>query len=135
MLKSSYTSREIRLWAVILAGVLTAVAAVQYFVWGHERAAAVFWVLAVIFLVNGLLFPRLLKPVYYLWMKLAAALAWFNTRLILGIVFFLIFTPIGLILRLLRVDLIKQRWDEKAKSYWIKRPEEPFDPSNYEKQY
>jgi len=49
--------------------------------------------------------------------------------------FYLVFTPIGLILRLLRVDLIKQRWDRDASTYWIRRPSKTFDPANYERQY
>ncbi len=130
-----FTKKEIRTWALIMSVILIAVGAIQYFVWDHVRTAAVFWVLSAIFLTSGLLFPFVLRPVYRGWLKFAAALAWFNTRLIMGLIFYLIFSPIGLILRLLRVDLIKQRWDSEAKSYWIKRPDDPFDPSRYEKQY
>ncbi len=134
-MKSSYSRKEIRRWAVLMAVVSAIIGTIQLFLLRHPNAATVFWLIAVVFLVDGLLFPSLLKPVYWLWMKFAGALAWFNTRLIMALVFYLIFTPIGIILRILRVDLIKQRWDTKKPSYWIDRTDEPFDPSRYEKQY
>ena len=134
-MKAEFTPREIRIWAIVMTTVLTVVGGVQYLIWGHERAALIFWILATAFLLPGLLFPAALKPVYRLWLKFAAALAWFNTRLILTLAFSLVFAPIGLILRLLRADLIKERWDPDASSYWVDRPDKPFDRSNYEKQY
>lgn len=134
-MNTKYTSKEIRIWALVMAAILTAVGAIQFIVWGHLRTANTFWILAVVFLSLGLIYPMLLKPIYWGWLKFAAALAWVNTRLILGVIFYLVFTPVGLILRLMRKDLIKQRWDANANSYWIKRPDEQFDPSRYEKQY
>ena len=129
------TKKDIRTWALVLAAAFTVVGGVQYLGWGHVRTATIFWILAAFFLLSGLLIPTILKPIYWLWLKFAAALAWFNTRLIMGLMFFLVFTPIGLVLRLLRIDLIKQRWDSKASSYWIPRSDDPFDPSRYENQY
>lgn len=134
-MNTKYTSKEIRIWALVMAAILTAVGAIQFILWSHVRTANTFWILAVVFLSLGLIYPMLLKPIYWGWLKFAAALAWVNTRLILGIIFYLVFTPVGLILRLLRKDLLKQRWESNANSYWIKRPDDPFDPSRYEKQY
>lgn len=128
-------TKEIRTWALVMAAAFTVVGAVQYLGWAHVRTATIFWILAAFFLCVGLLVPGVLKPVYWLWLQFAAALAWFNTRLILAIVFFLIFTPVGLILRLLRIDLIKQRRDPNASTYWIQRPDDPLDPRRYENQY
>ena len=132
---AQFAKKEIRLWALLMAAILFVVAGIQYLIWAHTRTATVFCTLSAIFLVVGLIIPTALKPVYELWLKFTAALAWINTRLILGLMFYLVFTPIGLILRLLRIDLIKQRWDRNASTYWIRRPSKPFDPANYEKQY
>ena len=129
------TKKEIRLWALVMAAILFIVAGIQYLIWAHTRTATVFWLLCAFFLLFGLIAPGALKPIYKLWLKFAAVLAWVNTRLILGLMFYLVFTPIGLILRLLRVDLIKQRWDRDASTYWIRRPSKTFDPANYERQY
>ncbi len=128
-------TRDIRIWALLLSGIFGVIGAVQFLIWHHERAASIFWILAVVILVPGLFFPVILKPVYRLWLKFAAVLAWFNTRLILGLTFFLVFTPIGILLKLLRKDLIGEKWDAQAASYWIERKKVPFDRSRYEKQY
>ncbi|VAX18025.1 hypothetical protein MNBD_NITROSPINAE01-1078 [hydrothermal vent metagenome] len=78
--------------------------------------------------------PMALLPLYRLWMKFAMALAWFNTRLLLGITFYFVITPVGLFMRLLGKDLLDLKIDRDAKSYWKKR--EPVDDlSRYEKQY
>ncbi|MBU1880516.1 hypothetical protein KKA08_00680, partial [bacterium] len=132
---SKITNKEIRQWAWVLAAVMTIVGLIQYFGWGHIQTATGFWIAAGFFLVIGTLIPVVLKPVYKGWLVLAAGLAWFNTRLILSIVFFLIFAPAGLVLRLFRVDLIKQRWNAKAESYWIDRSDQAFDRDRYENQY
>ncbi|HEX7343019.1 MAG TPA: SxtJ family membrane protein [bacterium] len=129
------TPKDIRLWALVMTAALAVVGTVQLLIWHHQRAAVIFWILGGIFFVPGLLFPSVLTPIFKLWLKLAAALAWFNTRLVLGLTFFLVFTPIGLILRLFRKDLIKERFDPQAKSYWIDRPSAPFDRTRYEKQF
>lgn len=129
------SNREIRKWALVMAALFAIIGIIQFLAWHHQKAALVFWIIAAVFFLPGLLAPALLKPVYGLWMKFAAALAWVNTRIILSLVFFLVFTPIGLILRLLSKDLIKEKWDSKATTYWIEREATPFDPSRYEKQY
>ncbi len=132
---SEYTNREIRVWVAVMAAILTVIGFVQYLLWGHIKTATVFWIIAASIFVIGMVLPVVLKPLYWIWLKLAAGLAWFNTRLIMFLVFYLIFSPIGLILRLLRKDLIKQRWDKNAASYWIRRPDIPLNPESYENQY
>jgi hypothetical protein len=134
-MKSKITPREIRVWALVMTTVLTAIGIIQHLIWVHTRAAAIFWIIAALFFLPGLLFPTALKPVYRIWLIFAAGMAWFNTRLILGLTFFLVFTPVGIVLKLLGKDLIKEKWDRQATSYWIERTDEPFDPSRYEKQY
>lgn len=78
--------------------------------------------------------PMALLPLYRAWMKLAAALAWFNTRLLLGLVFFLVMTPMGVAMRAIGKDPLDRKIDRSAASYWKKR-ERQDDVSRYEKQY
>ncbi|MCX6639474.1 MAG: SxtJ family membrane protein [bacterium] len=134
-MKKQTTNKEIRTWALVFALLLAIIATIQLLVWHHGNGARIFYILAGVFFVPGLLFPVLLRPAYQVWMKFAAALARFNTRLILSVVYFLVFAPIGLILRLFRVDLIKEKFDKSAETYWIRRPQTPFDPSTYERQF
>lgn len=85
------------------------------------------------FFATGLLTPFLLKPLYCLWMRLAFVLSWVNTRIILLLVFFLIFTPIGLVLKLLRKDLLDRKIDKDKDSYWQRRQKKQFSRIDYER--
>ncbi len=82
-----------------------------------------------LFILSRVAYP-LMKPIHIAWMTLAFALGWFNTRLLLGIFFYLILTPIGVVMRLLGVDLIDQKIDRRAESYWKKRDLSKFDPKH-----
>jgi hypothetical protein len=88
---------------------------------------------AAVFLLAGLVAYPVLRPVYIGWMKFAFVLGWINTRILLGLMFFLVVTPIGLILRLTGKDLLDQKIDRSAKSYWVKRERKEFDPKRYER--
>mgnify|MGYP003556835552 FL=1 len=79
--------------------------------------------------------PALLRPVFKLWMKLAHAVGWFNTQVILTVVFILFFIPTGLIMKLLRKDPLKSKMYAED-TYW-----EPYeleglkDRNRYERQF
>lgn len=77
---------------------------------------------------------RLLKALYGYWMKFAHALGWVNTRIILSLVYFLIFTPLALIFRLLGKDPMERRF-EVVESYWIKREPKTFKQEDYRRQF
>lgn len=102
--------------------------------WLFEKPWPVWpWIGAGLFAGTGLLLPGLLRPVYYLWMKLGHALGWINTRIILGLVFFVMFAPVALVLRVFGKDPLKRRLDDEAGSYRVQseklpreRMERPF---------
>ncbi len=82
----------------------------------------------------GAVFPRALIYPNKAWMKLAEALAFVMTRVILGIVFFLIVTPIGMIKRMFGWDPLYRRSSPSA-SYWRPYSERQRDTRHYEKMY
>ncbi len=65
----------------------------------------------------ALILPIVLKPFYYVWMKIGAVLGWINTRIILGFIYFVVFLPVGLVLTLLRKDPMSRRFDKEMPSY------------------
>ncbi len=69
-----------------------------------------------------LFFPSLYKKFYQAWNWFTRKIGQFNTYLILSLIFYLVFTPIALILRLLGKDLLDQKFDSRASSYWHPRP-------------
>jgi len=77
--------------------------------------------LGVIGAAVSLLFPRGGKMLYVGWMLAALPLGWTFSTLILGFIFYLVVTPIGLIMRALGRDPMFRRFDRSATSYWIAR--------------
>ena len=63
--------------------------------------------------------PMGLQSVYKAWMKIGAVLGWINTRVILGLLFYVIFVPIGCCRRWLYGDLMTRRFDRSAKTYRV----------------
>ena len=75
---------------------------------------------SLIFLTLGLLNSKILSPLNKMWFKLGLFLGKIISPLIMGIIFFIVVTPIGIIMRLFNKDLLNLKYN-KEKSYWIKR--------------
>ncbi len=78
-------------------------------------------VIAVIFLILGLLNSKLLTPLNKLWFKFGLFLGSIISPIIMGIIFFLVIAPTGLVMKLMGKDLLDKKYDNKKKSYWINR--------------
>lgn len=76
-----------------------------------------------------------LKPGYQGWMKVTGVIGTLVTSTILGLVFFLVFVPIRLCLRLGGKDHLKRKMDFKGETYWEARPTTAFDKKSYVQQY
>lgn len=82
----------------------------------------------------GLIWPRALALPNKAWMLLAEALSFVTTRIILGLVFFLIVTPIGVVKRLSGWDPLNRR-AARSTSYWRPYSERQRNPRHYEKMF
>ena len=91
-----------------------------YPVINHEEIRAWSLLVSLIFLVLGLLNSKILTPLNKLWFKLGILLGKIISPIIMGIIFFLVVTPIGLLMRLLGKDLINLKYNNN-KSYWIEK--------------
>lgn len=101
----------------------------------HKHSVVPVSVVAVFFLLAAFGVPGSLKYVYIVWMKLAFVLGWFNTRLILCIIFYLIFFPVGLIMRLCRIDVLERKFDRSGSSYWKAKEKKSRSLADYERQF
>jgi hypothetical protein len=77
-------------------------------------------IISLIFLLLGLINSKLLTPLKNVWIKLGEFLGKIIAPIIMGIIYFFIVTPIGLIMRIIGKDLINIKYS-KEKSYWINR--------------
>ncbi len=102
----------------------------------HWNKAYVLWGLAlIVFLLPAITFPALLGPVYRGWMKFALVLGRFNSRIILSIVFYLMFTPISLFFKIVRRDSLNRKIRKDGETYWIDRSQEEYNPKHFERQF
>ena len=127
------TLRELRQFGLIMGGMIVLMAGlVLPWLWSEHwwrwpfPTAGLFWLAA-------FTLPAALGPIYYAWMKLALVLAWINSRVILGVAFFLILLPIGAIFKLIGRDPMARRFEAGAQSY--RTPKRARDPEHYRKPF
>ena len=92
-----------------------------------------FGVLAVICLLVTIIKAELLLPLNKLWMRLGHLIGMFVSPIVLGFIFFGIFTPIGIIMRIFGRDELGLKF-QKKRSYWIKR-ETVFEFNSFKNQF
>lgn len=83
------------------------------------------WILGSTLAVWALLHPRSLSPVYNLWMKIGHVLGWINTRIILAIMFYLLFLPIAIIMKIFGKDPLHKKLDRNLSSYRTETTPQP----------
>ena len=106
-----------------------------YFFWakGATTAATVFWILAAIGPI-GYFFPNVMRPIYVAWMALVLPIGFVVSHTLLLFVYYLVLTPIGLIMRVVGYDPMQRQIDRNAKTYWT--PHDPAaDSARFFKQY
>ncbi|HNQ56255.1 MAG: sxtJ [Rhodocyclaceae bacterium] len=124
---------ELRNFALIMAGMVALFfGALVPWLWSW-RFPAWPWYVAIGLGAWGLLAPLSLRLPYGLWTRLGHALGWLNTRLLLGIIFYLMITPMGLAMRLFGRDPMRRRIDAAAKTYKV--ASSPLSRKNMETPY
>ncbi|HMB70021.1 MAG TPA: SxtJ family membrane protein [bacterium] len=105
--------------------------------WWKGATAPIPWLLgaAPVLALLALVAPVALWPIHKVWMPVAHAIAKVLTWLMLTLAFYLVFTPYGVIMRLLGRDPLQRRIDRGASTYWTRRENPAFDPDRLRKQY
>lgn len=109
------TTVELRKFGFVMAG---AFALLSAWLWYKESFYPYTLGLAVFFAVSGLLVPTILRPVEFVWMKLALVLGAIMTRVILTLTFLLAVTPLGILMRLSGRDPMNLKARNRD-SHWI----------------
>jgi len=86
-------------------------------------------ILSLTFLILGLLNSKILYPLNKIWFKFGLLLGRIVSPLVMVIIFFLVVTPIGLLMRILNKDLLNLKFN-KSKSYWIEKNEQKSKMKN-----
>jgi hypothetical protein len=124
--------RDIRLVFLIFCAIFSALA------WKHFPSVSSYVLMGLVIILLPLIafFPIVLRPVFKLWLKVAKAVGWFNTQIILTVVYILIFIPFGLLVRMFKKDVMMKKLLKEKETYW-----EPYvqgglaDRNRYERQF
>ena len=124
--------RDIRLVFIIFCAIFSALA------WRHYPSISSYVLMGLVIIMLPLIafFPILLRPVFKLWLIVAKAVGWFNTQIILTLVYILIFVPFSPLIRLFRKDPMRRELLKEEETYW-----EPYeqaglkDRNRYERQF
>jgi len=101
----------------------------------HEFASNIFIGVSVFFLVMTLVSPPVMRIVFRGWMAVVGVIGWVNRQLLLSVVYFFMFAPVNLILKLLGRDFMNRRLDPAATTYWEPHAGPPADPARYEQRF
>ena len=115
------TKRNLRQFCLLIGLIFFIVSA--YFYYNDNRVSSLYPFGCLFFIAIAVIYPYLVKPIFYLWMIFGIIIGWFMSRIILTGVFFFIMTPIGLIGRLINYQFIELKWDKNKTSYWNERLE------------
>ena len=125
MITNQYLNRQnkkqLRQFGLMVGGVLVLIGLWKLYQGKHETARLILWSVGGLLMTIGVIVPTLLTPVYWLWMKLVHLLGWVNTRLLLGIIFFVIITTMTVVMKVFGRDALNRKIDKDADSYWIPR--------------
>lgn len=104
----------------------------------YKERMTVVWVLAgliLFFLFFALVTPKLLEPIEKVWMAFARILGAINTRIIMGILYFLFFVPLSLFFKLVGRDEMRRRWSSGARTNWDNYRPRQRDARHYENMF
>jgi hypothetical protein len=113
------TPKLLRDFGYIMAAVIGGIIGIAwpYYFHGHVRPVAIG--IGVGFLVTGLTFPLLLAPIFKIWMIIGEVLGAVNSRIILGLVFWITFVPVAVFFRITGRDILERKLNRKKATYRI----------------
>ncbi|GKX33957.1 MAG: hypothetical protein MnENMB40S_15750 [Rhizobiaceae bacterium MnEN-MB40S] len=122
---TSLTAKQLRRFAWILAALFAFFGCVLLPWRWQTPTVTASAVIAAVLVIWSLVAPMTLAPVYRGWDRLGHVLGWINSRVILGVLFFLIVTPTALIMKMIGKDPMHRNRDAAASSYRIVRQKPP----------
>ncbi len=133
-MKKEITTKDLKEFGLGLAVILIILGLVNLLK-GHRNMFDLFFGLAAFAATVSLASPELLRRLYKGFLPVAHALGWINTRIILILVYYLVLTPTGLLMRLFCKDPMSRKIDVSVESYWTGRENRTVTKESLEKQF
>ena len=81
-------------------------------------------IISIVFLILGLINSKILTPLNSIWFKFGELLGLVISPFVMAVIFFLVVTPTGIIMKLFKKDLLNKKFNKSIKSYWLKKKKE-----------
>ncbi len=128
------SARDLKWFGALFGAFFGLAGALVWWRSGSLRFATLLWALAVVVPAAYYALPPLRRPMFLGWTYLAFPIGLIVSYLVLAAVYFLVFAPMGLVMRALGYDPLKRAFDPRTASYWIDH-RTGSDPSRYFNQY
>jgi hypothetical protein len=115
------TRNELRNFGLAALAFSAIVATIVFRRTGSTSAAATIVSVGVIVAVLGFVLPKAIRPVFVVMTIVGYPIGWVMTHAIMGVIFYLVVTPVGVIMRLCGRDPMERGFDRRAASYWKPR--------------
>ncbi len=127
------SKRELNWFGVIILAVTGAIGAMVFFKTEGTTAAGIVWAVGGVIVAVYYAVRPLRWPIYIGWLHFFFPIGWTVSHLIMVIIYYVVITPIGLVMRLVGYDPMKRKFDREASSYWVGH-DPGSDPSRYFRQ-
>ena len=122
-LKLDPSPRELRQFAAMwLPAAFALIGVMVWYTTGSLRIPAVLWGVGLCGSLVGLLVPAVARIVFIAWMYVTYPLGWTISHLMMAVIYYGVMFPTGLLMRLVRRDPLRLRFDRSAETYWTERP-------------
>ena len=113
------TRKQLRSFGLLVGGIFLLIGLWPIVRGSQPRTWAT--ILGIVLIGPGLVAPQILAPAYTVWMGIAHVLGWINARIIMSIVYFIVFTPIAIFLRVMHKTPIRLGFDRSLSTYRVNR--------------
>lgn len=118
--EQSTTKKELRSFGLLVGTVFSAIGIWPLLMRGEALRLWAIGLGGALILLGGMS-PGILAPLHKVWMRVGHALGWVNTRILLGLVFFGLVTPMGIVFRLIGKDALRQTFARDSPTYRVLR--------------
>jgi hypothetical protein len=115
------TSSTLRWFAGLGSAFLAGIGCWQLFVRENRLAASILLALAVVVAAIGIVSPMVLRPIFVGWMVLVYPLNWLISHLVLGVIYYCVFTPVAVFFKVIGRDSLARRFRPEQESYWSEK--------------
>ncbi len=133
-LNKNPSRRELFIFGALFAAFFGLIGGLVWWKFEAPTVAYVLWTIAAFITILFYAVRPIRKPIYLGWIHIAYPIGWVISHTAMAVIYYLVFTPIGLIMRLFGRDPMERRLDRSAASYWAEHGS-AADPGRYFRQF